>query len=654
MARPSVEIPEQLASQLSERPTFERSTTDGKDVKDVETDPEVNHLTQHEQDDDDKASIEVEQSIGVTKIEALYLVFGKGWKLWLLWGSIALIANVYSLSSMTTYNYTAFATSSFGEHTVLGTITVITGIMAGVAKPFLAKMADLWSRPFALAVSVFFYTVGYIIVAASKHVSDVAGGEVLYTLGNTGLDFIVTILLADITSLQWRGAIVGIYSFPYIIWAFVAGDISSGISAYTSEGWRWGYGMFTILVPVCIAPALIILFWADKKAKKVGALSLASSTYTRDMIIRKQEAAQRTWYQTCIHYARQIDAVGLLLLGFAFGCILSPFTLSSTASKGYKNPSLIALLVVGGVLFISFCLWEWKVASHPIMPRRVFNRTFICCVLIDWNYYFSGYLSDAYWSSWLWVAMDYDSKGYTYMQNILTVGLCLFGACAGLVQRYTHRFKYLQLTGLAIRVIGMGLGFMAVNGHMTNAVVVSSRVLISLGGGISVVSSQVAVQGSVPHADMALAMAILSLWTSIGGAIGSAIAAAVWNQRVPHFLSEYVGDVYNATELAEIFGSITVARAAEPRALIIEAYNDAIHPLMLAALLTSMLSLIFGAFTSNFYLGEHQNAIEKKVIAMRPAEETDEQVVARKAAEKEAEIAAKLGVDLEKTHTLEQ
>lgn len=39
--------------------------------------------------------------------------------------------------------------------------------------------------------------------------------------------------------------------------------------------------------------------------------------------------------------------------------------------------SLIALLVVGGVLFISFCLWEWKVASHPIMPKRVFNRTFV-------------------------------------------------------------------------------------------------------------------------------------------------------------------------------------------------------------------------------------------------------------------------------------
>lgn len=28
--------------------------------------------------------------------------------------------------------------------------------------------------------------------------------------------------------------------------------------------------MFVILVPVCIAPALIVLFWGDRRAKKLG------------------------------------------------------------------------------------------------------------------------------------------------------------------------------------------------------------------------------------------------------------------------------------------------------------------------------------------------------------------------------------------------
>lgn len=42
------------------------------------------------------------QQIGVTKIETLYMVFGRGWKLVLLWASIALIAYVWSLAAITT------------------------------------------------------------------------------------------------------------------------------------------------------------------------------------------------------------------------------------------------------------------------------------------------------------------------------------------------------------------------------------------------------------------------------------------------------------------------------------------------------------------------------------------------------------------------
>ncbi|KAK8849795.1 hypothetical protein IAR55_005131 [Kwoniella newhampshirensis] len=624
---------QEAASSLDQRPGYERSQTDKKEIRsDTEAIAYLN---------DEAPSLAVEQDLGVTKIEALYLVFGNGWKLWALWGSVALIACAYALSQNTTYNYEPFATSSFGEHTVLGTITVITGIMAGVAKPFIAKLADLASRPWALTFSILFYTVGYIIVAASRRVSDVAGGQVIYTLGNTGIDFVVSILLADITSLQWRGLVTGLYSLPFIPFAFVAGDIASGIDAYSANGWRWGYGMFCIMIPILIAPAIGILFWADRRAQKVGALSLASSTYARERALTGEAPVARTRSATCLYYARRIDAVGLILMGFAFGCILTPFTLSTTAQGGYKNPSLIALLVVGGVLFIAFCMWEWKVASHPIMPMRVFNKTFICAVGIDFMYYFSGYLSDAYWSSWLYVVKDYSDKDYTYILNILTVGLCFFGTVGGAIQRYTHRYKYLQLSGLCFRIIGMGLNYASVNGSFNDATIVLSRVFISLGGGISVISSQVAVQGSVPHADMALAMAILSLWTSIGGAIGSAISASVWNRRVPAALESHLGGLFNSTELAAIFGDITVARITEPRNEVIAAYNEAIKPLYLAALITSMLSLVCGAFTTNFFLGENHNDIEqKKVIKIRTEKEVAPEILAAKAREIEEKLAA--------------
>jgi len=68
---------------------------------------------------------------------------------------------------------------------------------------------------------------------------------------------------------------------------------------------------------------------------------------------------------------------------------------------------------------------------------------------------------------------------------------------------------------------------------------------------------------------MAIAIAILGLWTAIGGGVGSAIAGAVWTQRLPRLLAENLGAYYTPAELAEIYGDIYVAKISEPRNIVI-------------------------------------------------------------------------------------
>lgn len=102
----------------------------------------------------------------------------------------------------------------------------------------------------------------------------------------------------------------------------------------------------------------------------------------------------------------------------------------------------------------------------------------------------------------------------------------------------------------------------------TDAVLVCSQVLTGIGGAIIVTASYVAVQASVPHQDMAIAVAVLNLWSSIGSSISIAISASVWNREVPRNLEKYVGDVLTAAERAEIFSSHLIARMAEPRELV--------------------------------------------------------------------------------------
>lgn len=69
----------------------------------------------------------------------------------------------------------------------------------------------------------------------------------------------------------------------------------------------------------------------------------------------------------------------------------------------------------------------------------------------------------------------------------------------------------------------MGITYYGVYGNASTAALVTSTVLVGLGGGFSVVASQVASQASVPHNDMSTAIALLSLWTQLGSSAGSAI-----------------------------------------------------------------------------------------------------------------------------------
>lgn len=69
---------------------------------------------------------------------------------------------------------------------------------------------------------------------------------------------------------------------------------------------------------------------------------------------------------------------------------------------------------------------------------------------------------------------------------------------------------------------GVALVYHSTN-DTSNVVLAWSQILISMGGALSVIGSQVAVQAAVPHADMASSMANLALWAQLGSAVGSSI-----------------------------------------------------------------------------------------------------------------------------------
>lgn len=550
---------------------------------------------------------------GVARIEMVRDYMGKKY-LWLFAASIFLTCWMVALDGTTTFNYEPYATSSFGKHSMLSTLTVATSVIGAVCKPFVAKISDLTSRPFVYVIVLVLYVLGFIIVACSPSISAFVVGSVFISIGKSGVQLMNSIIVADFTNLQWRSFFLAFCTVPYLVTTWISGYIVQNI---VGTNWKWGYGMFAIITPATLIPAIIIMFWLDHKATKEGKVPFGAEPFSE----RQREIAGLGYspFKTKLLLVKEalieIDAFGLILLGFAFSLLLLPFSLYSYAENGFRNPSMIAMLAVGAILLIVHIVYEVKFAKYSLLPKRVlFNRTFICCVVIDVLYMLGGYMPLLYFTSYTMATLNISVRDWTYLSNTTTMGLCFFGVIWGLLFRIYHRYKIFQVVGIGIKLIGMGLYVKCASTTTPPplGIVVAGLIVTVFGDGASAMGTQVAAQAAVPHQDLASTISVLYLYSSIGAAIGSAITSAVWTSKLPNALLKYVPD---STKAVSFYGAV-LAIAAEPwgspdRLGAIRAYQEVNHVLFAAGLGVSSLMFIVSLFQTNFYLGRQRNCYEK-------------------------------------------
>ncbi|CAI7603243.1 unnamed protein product [Penicillium pancosmium] len=573
---------------------------------------------------------DVLQSQGVTRMEAIYREAKTNrTSLLLVAISVLVCAFAYSLDSSTTSYYSLEASSYFKQHSsILSTLSIATSIISAVSKPFIAKISDIISRPYTYLLVLVFYVIGYIIVASCQAISAYIVGEVFVAIGSSGLDLTNDIIVADLTPLEWRGFASSMLSTPFIINTWFAGKIVQAIDSRNQ--WRWGYGMFAIIMPVALGPAIAALIWLDRKAKKHGIVNIASSNATRrdarelaekegheaprGAVIAPAAELSRTWMEALKTNLEEIDAFGLILLGFGWSLLLLPFSLKTYADGGWKNPSMIAMMAVGGILLIAYVVYEIFWARVPSAPRRlVFNKTFVMAVIIDSTYMLAGNLRGLYWSSYVYIAKPWSYQDWVYYGNTMTLALCIAGPFVGLLQRWTHRYKAIQITGLCIKIIGIGTMLQGDMATDNTAAMVLSMILVGFGGSMSVVGSRVASEASVPHQDVALVISLLSLWSKVGSAIGSAIVVVIWSSQMPSQLRTHLPTTATEVDVMKLFGQITLIRSYEfddpMRVGAIVAYRRALYYCIAPALGIAFIALIAAFFQNNYFLGKTQSAV---------------------------------------------
>ncbi|KAI9691419.1 MAG: hypothetical protein M1822_007490 [Bathelium mastoideum] len=573
---------------------------------------------------DHSDSSDEEEQAGVKKMEAISTTWTT-FSLIFAYVGLYLMAFSTSLEQQTTTNLTVYATSAFHEHSLVSTVAVIQGVIQGshlpsnlppmmesdllpaVIKPPMAKIADVFGRLEAFSLAVFIYVIGYIQQAASNNVKTFAAAQIFYSAGWTGLQILQQVFIADTSDLLNRALFSTIPDVPFLVTVWAGPPIAQRIIDHS--GWRWGYGLWAIVLPVAFSPLALSLFLNQRKVSK-----LYPSPKTVVTPARIFATLRRLWIE--------LDLFGLCLLSAAFSLILLPLTLASLAKGGWSNGSMIAMVVIGCVCLLCFPFWERnkRLAPYAFFPRGLFaDRTVVAGLLLAFFYFMAYYLSVyPYFYSYLLIVQDQSITAAGHITQTFTFTSTVTSIITSFIIKYTRHYRYFITLGSCIYLMGIGLMIRYRAQGVSTGALVGCQIAVGIGGGMLNVPAQLGVQASVSHQNVAAATAVFLTVLEIGGAVGTAISGAIWTASIPKKLQAYLPPE-TKDQAATIFGSVTVASTTYPmgsptRDAINRAYQETMTTLLIVAVCVCIPLIPLSLGMKNYKLNQLDQRVKGKVI----------------------------------------
>lgn len=491
----------------------------------------------------------------------------------------------------------------------------------------MAKLADVFGRLEAFSLSVILYVLGYIQMATSTNVQTFASAQIFYSAGGTGLQILQQVFIADTSDLLNRALWSSLPDIPFLITVWIGSIIGNSILKTTT--WRWGYGMWTIILPVMFLPLALTLFLSHRKAKKAG---LKSSSPWKNANFGTM--IKNVWFK--------LDTGGIILLSAAFALILIPLTVASKTNDGWTSRSIIVMLVIGFICLFVFPLWESskKLSPHPLIPPDLLKSNTFCAGCGIGFFYFSlfyfvshllrtkiqganhspvtFYLSvQPYFYSYLLVVHQQSVTAAGHITQTFSFTATVASVLISLVIKHTKHYKYFIVSGSLIYLVGIGLMILYRSQGASIWRIIGTQIAVGIGGGVVNVSAQLGVQASTDHSNVAVATAVYLTCVEIGGAVGSAISGAVWGKKIPDKLEQYL-PTSSKQNAAAIYDSITNALAYEvgtpDRIAIDRAYQETMKLLLIIAVCVAAPLVPLSLLMRNYKLDQMDQHVKGRVI----------------------------------------
>lgn len=487
--------------------------------------------------------------------------------------SILLVQFVELFANGVVSTLSPYVTSRFASHSLLATSQIVASLCSGLIQLPYAKLMDIWGRPKSLALMIACQTVGFIMLAGCKDVRTYCAARVFFQCGYRGIILTVLIVIADTSTLRHRALWIAFSSTPTLATSWLFGPATDSIGR--GIGWRWGMGIFAIVVPVVCCPLAGFLYYYQRKTQK--------------MQLTPAPESHRSRTETFLFYVREFDLVGLFILTLGLALLLLSLSLYSFQPQGWRSPMIICFIIFGGLLVVGFVLYEKFWASGSFMPWALIkNRTVFFTYTMDCLLVAAFSIWGTYFLSMLILVWQQSITHSTYILNIQAVGATLSGLFVGIAVLLGMRLKYLAgFIAIPLLFLGAGLLYRFCLPWTSIGILIMTQVLLAGGMGSLIITMQLTVMAVAGQERIPVLIATETLMADIGAAFGSAISGAIWADVLPRKLAEFLPpeDVHL---VPEIFGSLFVQLSYAPGSVIREAINMAYSASLRYMLITAL------------------------------------------------------------------
>ena len=381
---------------------------------------------------------------------------------------------------------------------------VVTAFMVAstTSTPLYGKLSDTYGRKPMFFVAIGIFLVGSTLCGLAQTMGQLIAFRTVQGLGAGGLLTLSQTTIGDLVAPRDRGRYQGLFGGVFAACS-VAGPLLGGVITDLLS-WRW---IFYVNLPVGAAALFLI------------------------------SIALRRRHQNRPH---QIDYLGAALLT---GATVSFLLLLSWGGVEYPwlSAPIGGLAAVASLLFGCLYFQEQR-AAEPLLPLRLFrDPVFRIGVPVVGLTAMSLFGSLVFLPLFFQLVLHHSPSRAGLMMAPMMGGVIVASVTGGRLISWTGRYKIFPVVGLFAAACSFALLDWAAHDAASPIIFESALVIVGAGIGFVMPSLTMAIQNSLPRADLGIGTSVSAFVRSLGGALGVSIAGAVVAIQLQMSLPRSVG-----------------------------------------------------------------------------------------------------------------